>query len=278
MVVQYWYDAWGNHKVVSANGTTITSSTHIGNVNPFRYRGYYYDTETGLYFLQTRYYDPEVGRFLNRDSVSYAAPEKIDGLNLYAYCLNNPVEYVDPTGHIVISFLLAGALVGFAVSFASSAVSQAITNNGQVDWGIAAIDGLFGAISGALSTTGIGAVAGAFIDAGLTFINELIVVGVENAWQYSIQDIGSAILSSLVTFTISYRISNMRMGFNDSLEFIKAKSAIKKFNSKVARNAYKHGAKSIKTASKHVNKQILKSFVSENALLSYASTFVLSFL
>ena len=70
MVVQYWYDAWGNHKVVDGNGNEITSSTHIGNLNPFRYRGYYYDVETGLYFLQTRYYDPEVGRFLNRDSVS----------------------------------------------------------------------------------------------------------------------------------------------------------------------------------------------------------------
>ena len=92
-MVQYWYDAWGNHKVVSANGTAITSSTHIGNVNPFRYRGYYYDTETDLYFLQTRYYDPEVGRFLNRDSVQYADPQTLGGLNLYAYCLNNPVEY-----------------------------------------------------------------------------------------------------------------------------------------------------------------------------------------
>ena len=98
VVVQYYYDAWGNHKVVDEKGDEITSSTHIGNVNPFRYRGYYYDTETGLYFLQTRYYDPEVGRFLNRDSVQYADPETINGLNLYAYCLNNPVEYVDPEG------------------------------------------------------------------------------------------------------------------------------------------------------------------------------------
>ena len=91
VVVQYYYDAWGNHTV---SGSNIT----LGKLNPFRYRGYYYDTETGLYFLQTRYYDPEVGRFLNRDSVSYADPETIGGLNLYAYCLNNPVIYVDPYG------------------------------------------------------------------------------------------------------------------------------------------------------------------------------------
>ena len=74
IVVEYKYDAWGNHKVVDANGNEITSSTHIGNLNPFRYRGYYYDVETGLYFLKSRYYDPEVGRFLNMDSIEYADP------------------------------------------------------------------------------------------------------------------------------------------------------------------------------------------------------------
>ena len=277
-VVQYWYDAWGNHKVVDANGNEVTSSNHLGNLNPFRYRGYYYDVETGLYFLQTRYYDPVVGRFLNRDSVNYADPQTINGLNLYTYCGNNPVEYVDPTGHIIISFLLAGAIVGFTVSFTSSVVSQAIMNNGQIDWGIAAIDGLFGAVSGALATTGIGAVVGSIIDAGLTFANEMIVIGMQNDWQYSRQDFGSAFISSLVTFALSSRISNMKIGFNDSLEFIKAKTAINKFNSKIARNAYKHGAKSIKTASKHVNNLILKSFTSKNALLSYVNSFILSFL
>ena len=112
IVVQYWYDAWGNHKVVDEKGDEITDQTNIGNLNPFRYRGYYYDTETGLYFLQTRYYDPEVGRFLNRDSVQYADPETINGLNLYAYCLNNPVEYVDPTGNIAIALLISLLLLG----------------------------------------------------------------------------------------------------------------------------------------------------------------------
>ena len=98
-VVEYKYDAWGNHKVVDANGNEVTSSNHLGNLNPFRYRGYYYDVETGLYFLQTRYYDPEVGRFLNRDSVSYADPQTINGLNLYTYCGNNPVMYTDYAGN-----------------------------------------------------------------------------------------------------------------------------------------------------------------------------------
>ena len=70
----------------------------MGNLNPFRYRGYYYDTETNLYYLKTRYYDPAVGRFISADNVKYLDPDSINGLNLYAYCNNNPVMYVDDTG------------------------------------------------------------------------------------------------------------------------------------------------------------------------------------
>ena len=103
VVVEYKYDAWGNHEVIDTNGNKITVATHIGNLNPFRYRGYYYDTETGLYYLQTRYYDPEVGRFISRDSIEYADPETINGLNLYAYCGNNPVNFFDLFGHIPIA-------------------------------------------------------------------------------------------------------------------------------------------------------------------------------
>lgn len=87
----YTYDAWGNHKVLDANGNVTTNATHIGNINPIRYRSYMYDTETGLYYLQSRYYDPEVGRFLNADSIEYLDPESINGLNLYTYCLDNPL-------------------------------------------------------------------------------------------------------------------------------------------------------------------------------------------
>jgi len=96
VVVKYVYDAWGNHVVTDSNGNDITSG--IGVLNPFRYRGYYYDTETELYYLHTRFYDPEVGRFISADSIEYADPEMINGLNLYAYCGNNPVMNVDPEG------------------------------------------------------------------------------------------------------------------------------------------------------------------------------------
>ena len=68
-------DAWGNHKVLDAAGTENTSDDFIGNINPIRYRGYYYDTETNLYYLISRYYDPEIGRFINNDSIDYIDPE-----------------------------------------------------------------------------------------------------------------------------------------------------------------------------------------------------------
>ena len=86
-VVEYIYDAWG--KLISTTGTLATT---LGADNPFRYRGYYYDTETGLYYLTTRYYDPEVCRFISAD-VYMSTGQGVLGGNMWAYCGNNPVCY-----------------------------------------------------------------------------------------------------------------------------------------------------------------------------------------
>ena len=67
------------------------NQNNIANINPFRYRGYYFDTESGLYYLMSRYYDPTVSQFLSPDTPDYLAPETIGGVDLYAYCINNPV-------------------------------------------------------------------------------------------------------------------------------------------------------------------------------------------
>ena len=89
VVASYSYDPWG--KLLSSSGT-------LANVNPLRYRGYYYDSETGFYYLQSRYYDPAIGRFINADS--YASTDMVGLLstNMFSYCENNPVMRVDPTG------------------------------------------------------------------------------------------------------------------------------------------------------------------------------------
>ena len=98
VVAKYAYDEWGKLlSVTDASGNTITSSTHIANLNSFRYRGYYYDAETGFYYLQTRYYDPVTSRFINTDEVM-GINQDMASYNLLAYCGNNPVNRADSTG------------------------------------------------------------------------------------------------------------------------------------------------------------------------------------
>ena len=93
-VSEYVYDAWGNCKAIDLNGVEIVDSSHIANVNPFRYRGYYYDTETGFYYLQSRYYNPKTCRFITPDDLSVVLENlstTVNGQNIYTYCNNNPV-------------------------------------------------------------------------------------------------------------------------------------------------------------------------------------------
>ena len=92
LAVEYTYDAWGNLLT-----TTGPEADTIGKVNPLRYRGYIYDTETGLYYVSSRYYDPEIGRWINADGY-VSTGQGVLGNNMFAYCGNNPVNRVDPTG------------------------------------------------------------------------------------------------------------------------------------------------------------------------------------
>lgn len=115
VVARYVYDAWGNQRVLNPNGTENTSPSFIGNINPIRYRSYYYDTDLKLYWLTSRYYDSQTGRFISPDDWSYLDYKKINGLNLYAYSKNNPVMYYDPSGH------------GFFAFMASLVIAAAIT-------------------------------------------------------------------------------------------------------------------------------------------------------
>lgn len=93
IVASYTYDAWGNHTV------TNHTADNIGILNPFRYRGYYFDSETGYYYLNSRYYDPQVKRFISADAIGYlGANGDLISYNLYAYCSNNPVMHIDPSG------------------------------------------------------------------------------------------------------------------------------------------------------------------------------------
>ena len=96
LVASYNYGAWGNYSVHGADGKKTTDPTFIGHINPLRYRGYYYDRETRLYYLQSRYYDFANCRFINADGL--LGITTFLGCNLFSYCNNNPINCVDPLG------------------------------------------------------------------------------------------------------------------------------------------------------------------------------------
>mgnify|MGYP004654238529 FL=1 len=126
-VVNYTYDAWGNPYTPTYIYHSGVSAADRANVelNPFRYRGYYYDSETGYYYLQTRYYNPDSGRFLNADGYVNANGD-ILGYNMFAYCSNNPVMGYDPEGTFnVDKFFNGGMLLAIGVLTVAAAISVA---------------------------------------------------------------------------------------------------------------------------------------------------------
>lgn len=94
IVGEYAYDGYGNH-------TIVKDIDGIATFNPFRYRGYFFDSESNFFYLNSRYYDSEVGRFISPDIISILDETKgqINGLNLYMYCADNPISYIDPSGY-----------------------------------------------------------------------------------------------------------------------------------------------------------------------------------
>lgn len=128
IVAKYIYDAWGNHKVLNSYGHVNNSDSFIGNINPIRYRSYYYDIDLKMYWLTSRYYDPRIARFISPDSWEYLDYQELFCLNQYAYCLNNPIIYIDYHGNEAILIIggvaytlfellaLAIAIFGFGVA------------------------------------------------------------------------------------------------------------------------------------------------------------------
>ena len=146
----------------------MSYNSSVAKLNPFRYRGYYYDTETGLYYLNSRYYDPSIGRFINADDISYIQPTDINGLNLFAYCYNNPVMYYDFGGAFPI--LIALILGAFTVA---GMVTGGVTahNQGKTGWAVVGdifLGGAMGFAAGGLVIATIGAGAAIFGSAGLS--------------------------------------------------------------------------------------------------------------
>ena len=143
-VASYTYDPWG--KIISSSGT-------LADINPLRYRGYYYDAETGFYYLQSRYYDPEIGRFINADSYASTDATGLLSTNMFAYCENDPVNKSDPSGELfgTISGLIVGGLTGALSAYINGDDILAGTITGAVNGGICGLIVDSGVFTGGIS-------------------------------------------------------------------------------------------------------------------------------
>ena len=173
VVVRYQYNSWG--KVTS---TQDTSGVSLATLNPFRYRKYVYDPETGLYCLGSRYYDPEVGRFVNADDtdVIFAKPQELYHKNLYVYCDNNPVVREDQGGNLwgLLATMAVGAVIGMAIQYANDVVTNIAEGKTGADvfaFRSTRVDYVAAAVSGALAATAVGKVGQAIGNAAISGIS-----------------------------------------------------------------------------------------------------------
>ncbi len=191
---EYAYDAWGKCSI-------IYDKDGIATKNPYRYRGYYLDKETDLYYLKSRYYDPEAGRFISSDAISELDAEEINGLNLYRYCANNPVMMNDTEGNapawwewvvsgilIVVGTVLCATFAGSAFgagliaaggSMMASNIMSAIGVDGKVasiiSAGLNIVAGValcftpLAALGASMIGSGVGSIGGGFLSEALGF-------------------------------------------------------------------------------------------------------------
>jgi len=209
-LVSYTYDAWGNF-----TRTDVASSVpDVVKNNPITYRGYYYDHDLDLYYLTTRYYDPETYRFVTADDPAYlGANGDLISYNLYAYCSNNPVMYVDPTGHSITAAIIIGIIAGITIAFAATAYTDYVDDgevfNGSVDAVDYAANMVVGGTVGGLVGYASPAI-GAFLTTNFTFGAPALVVGGEAVavTVSGAQIIGSVTLAGVVINAVSTKNSN----------------------------------------------------------------------
>ncbi len=160
LVVEYIYDAYGN--VVSKTGSAAST---IGSINPFLYRGYYYDYDLGFYYLNSRYYDPQVGRFINADELTFlGANGSVLSYNLYSYCMNDPINRFDMDGNWSLPNW-AKVAIGVA-AIAVGVVATAVTGGAAAPVLVASV-----------KIAATSAVVGAVTEAGASAINHRLSTG-----------------------------------------------------------------------------------------------------
>ena len=232
-VAEYSYDAWGN--VLSVTGTQATT---IGQTNPIRYRGYYYDAETGFYLTGTRYYDPEIGRFISPDTtdVITATPMALTDKNLYAYCDNNPVVRADHSGEFW-NYVIGG-VVGAVVGGVSAAISGG-------DWKAIALGAGVGAVGGLLAASGVPAgfqiVAGGLLSGGNNLATQTLVEG-KSLQEVDWIDVGIDTAIGAGTSALSYGVTRNASKAADKIICKGANKVVKGQQSLLSGSRYGKGA------------------------------------
>jgi RHS repeat-associated protein len=244
LVVEYAYDAWG--KTISQTGT-------LAEVNPFRYRGYYWDSETQLYYLQSRYYDSLTKRFINADDPALLdqlmSADEVLGSNLFAYCNNDPVNMSDSEGDFPGANLVVGAVIGAVLGAVGYLVGIVFSNilsgkspfynfGNQISGKGIAIAILFGALDGAIAVSSISAIWGRV--AGAVSSGIQAAVSGEGAFEIVLSVIIGAVFSGAGAGNKTLQKFN----------FNRASSALKKLDKKGIKHVISEISKAIKYAIK----------------------------
>ncbi len=229
----YTYDAWGN-LIPEASDL----SDEVAAMNPIRYRGYYYDAETGYYFLNSRYYDAEMGRFLNADSVDVitATLDALTDKNLYSYCDNNPVVRIDRSGEFW-NYVIGGA-VGAIVGGVSAAISGG-------DWRSIALGAGVGAVGGLLAASGLPVavqiVASGLLSGGNNLVSQTLIEGKSFA-EVNWIDVGIDTAIGVGTSVLSYGITRNATQAADKIIQKGANKVVKGQQSLLSGSRYGKGA------------------------------------
>ena len=219
-VVSYTYDAWG-----APLSVTGTAADTIGQINPFRYRSYYYDNEIGLYYLNSRYYDPETYRFLNADSI--LDNRGINTLNLFAHCGNNSINNKDPDGHFFFGTLIGGIIGGAAGAISAAVKGKSVTAGFLTG---AATGAAIGWICDSVATGGMSAVVGVVlcgVAAGLgNAVNQYANYKIEKKHQTQSKNTTSTFRSSNTNSKYTPTSSNGKLASecNSFVDYVDVKS------------------------------------------------------
>ena len=242
LLYQYEYDAWGNHTVLDAQGNTISpAASHIANSNPLRYRGYFFDTETGFYYLLSRYYDPATCRFINADGYIKTPGSTILATNMFSYCENNPIIRIDPTGEwsLIDDFIAGtvGAVVGFVSQVVSDVVTSVSTGSLQLSSWETYVGSTVGGFMGGVATLYTGPIAGSAIGSGAsTLIGQTLENATGREKRSASEIVGNTLIdasiSAIVGKAAPVKIANVTKGRNNMSAVFS--SGLTKINNKTA--------------------------------------------